>query len=155
MEFLADYHPNIVHFPIALLITYSVVEFFGIIFKNDSASKSAYLLLCIGIFFSFLAAVTGNEALNAYKDWNESTVPVVENHQMYANITIWYFTFILIFRTVLVVRKKFNTKIKYLFLILLPLGIYFVVLAAKFGGELMHKYGIGTEIHLEKSISNK
>ena len=154
MEFLAENHPNIIHFPIALLITYCAVELFGIIFNKDSASKSAYVLLCIGIFFSFLAAITGNEAINSYKNWNEITSPVIENHQTYANITIWYFTFVLIFRTVLLVKKKFNSKLKYIFILLLPVGVYFIILTAKFGGELMHKYGVGTEIKMEKSVIN-
>jgi len=150
MEELAGLHPHIVHFPIALLITYSFVELFGIIFKKDFASKSAYLVLCVGIFFAFLAALTGNQALEIHNDWNEINIPVVENHQLYANLTIWYFSALLILRTVLIIRKKFNGAWKYIFLILLPVGVYFVFRTGNYGGELMHKFGVGTEINSDK-----
>ncbi|HEY7750882.1 MAG TPA: DUF2231 domain-containing protein [Ignavibacteriaceae bacterium] len=155
MEILAGFHPHVVHFPIALLITYSLVEMFGIIFKKESAAKLAYLLLCIGIFFSFFAAVTGNEALNAYRDWDETTIPVLENHQLFANLTIWYFTSILILRTILIIKKKFHGFKKYIFLLLLPVGVFFVFQAGKFGGELMHEHGVGTELSKEKSPINE
>jgi uncharacterized membrane protein len=149
MEALADFHPHIIHFPIALLITYSFVELFGTIFKSDFASKTAHLLLAIGVFFAFLAALTGNQAMNVFDGWNENTTAVLNNHELFANLTIWYFTAILILRTILVIKKKFNSSLKYIFIILLPIGIYFVYQTGKFGGELMHKYGIGTEIQNE------
>lgn len=150
MEELAGLHPHIVHFPIALLVTYSFIELFGIIFRKDFASKSAYLVLCVGIFFSFLAALTGNQALEIHNYWNEITIPVAENHQLYANLSIWFFSGLLIIRTVLVLKKKFNGAWKYIFLILLPVGVYFVFQTGKYGGELMHKFGVGTEIQPDK-----
>jgi len=57
---------------------------------------------------------------------------------------------LLIIRTVLVLKKKFNGAWKYIFLILLPVGVYFVFQTGKYGGELMHKFGVGTEIQPDK-----
>lgn len=147
MEELAWLHPHIVHFPIALLITYSLVELFGIIFKKDFALKAAYMILCLGTFSAFLAALTGNQALAIHNYWNEITLPVAGNHQLYANLTIWYFSALLIVRTILVIKEKFDGVGKYIFLILIPVGVYFVFQTGKYGGELMHKFGVGTEIH--------
>lgn len=35
MEFLAQYHPKVVHFAIALLSVYVLLEFIGVVFKKD------------------------------------------------------------------------------------------------------------------------
>ena len=62
MEFLAGLHPQIVHFPIALLILYSIFEILGILLKKDFLQKSAYLLLGLGVLVSVAAVLTGNQA---------------------------------------------------------------------------------------------
>ncbi len=45
MDFLAELHPKVVHFPIALLLTYAILELVGIVFKKEFYQKTAHLLL--------------------------------------------------------------------------------------------------------------
>ena len=49
MEFLANLHPVIVHFPIAFFILYFLFEAAGIILGKDFLLKSAFIILLIGV----------------------------------------------------------------------------------------------------------
>ncbi|MHB9014432.1 MAG: DUF2231 domain-containing protein, partial [Ignavibacteriaceae bacterium] len=62
MEFLAQLHPKIVHFPIALLSTYVLLEIIGVVFKRDFFSKAAHLILLLGVLGALAAVFTGNQA---------------------------------------------------------------------------------------------
>jgi uncharacterized membrane protein len=72
MDFLAGLHPKVVHFPIALLLTYILCELIGVIFKKDFFSKTAHLLLLLGVIGAVAAVLTGNLAFSAYQNWNDA-----------------------------------------------------------------------------------
>ncbi len=93
MEFLADIHTKVVHFPIALLITYSLLEIIGIIFNKKLFTQNAYILLIIGIIVIFIAVLTGNQAFEAYQHWNEASSNIFNSHQFYANVYNLVFCF--------------------------------------------------------------
>jgi uncharacterized membrane protein len=151
MEFLAGLHPKVVHFPIALLLISVLFELIGTLWKNDFFSKAAHLLLFFGVIGSFLAALTGNQAFTAYEYWNESSRELVNTHQTFANITIWFFTGLLVVRTYLVVKKKHFRFIKYMILVLSILGCYFIYQTAVHGGDLVYKYGIGVNLKFNQT----
>ena len=154
MEFLADIHTKVVHFPIALLITYSFLEIIGIIFSKKLFTQSAFVVLIAGIIGIFIAVLTGNQAFEAYQHWDEASSNIFNSHQFYANITIWFFVFVTVFRTFLVVKKKFNGVIKYLFILFALIGIFFIYKTAEYGGEMINKFGIGTEYKNEQMQNN-
>jgi len=148
MEFLAELHPKVVHFPIALLITYVILELIGILFKIDFYQKAAHLLLFLGVIGAFFAVLTGNQAHAAYRYWNDSSSELFNDHQTFANLTVWYFTGILLLRTYLVVKKKFPSLFKYIVLTLALFGCYLIYQTAEYGGDLIKKFGVGTELNL-------
>jgi uncharacterized membrane protein len=149
MEFLAQFHPKIIHFPIAFLLVYLLLEFFGAIFKKDFFSKAAHLFLLFGVLGALAAVLTGNQAENAFEGWNKTTSAILETHSTYANITLWYFTVLLVIRTFLVLRKKFSNLFKYLFCLLGIVGAYFIYQTGEHGGEMVFKHGIGTQFHIK------
>jgi len=118
LEFLAQFHPKIVHFPIAFLLVYLLLELWGVIFKRDFFSKAAHLFLLFGVQGALAAVLTGNQAEDAFEGWNKTTSAILETHSNYANITLWYFTALLVIRTLLILRKKFSKPFKYLFCLL-------------------------------------
>ena len=146
MEFLAGLHPKIVHFPIALLLTYALFELVGIITKKEFYSNAAYLLLILGVVGSFFAVLSGNQAFAAYQYWNNLSKELFEDHQAFANLTVWFFTGLLLIRTYLVVKKKYIGKVKYLILILAIIGCFLIFQTAEYGGNLVKKFGIGTDL---------
>jgi uncharacterized membrane protein len=149
MEFLADLHPKIIHFPIAFFILYSLFETASVIFKKEFLSKSAFIILILGVVFSLLAVLTGNQAHELVKKIQIEAMlyeSIIAKHELYATITLWYFTSLLFFRVYFLVKKKFIGKIVYVFVLLGLLGIYFIYMTGLLGGELVFKYGIGIKL---------
>jgi uncharacterized membrane protein len=154
MEFLAGLHPKVVHFPIALLLTYVILELIGVVFKKEFYQKAAHLLLFLGVIGAFFAVLTGNQAHTAYKYWSESSSKLFNEHQTFANLTVWYFTGLVVFRTYLVVKKKFSSFYKYIILALAFFGGYLVYQTAEHGGNLIKKFGVGTELNFNLTEPN-
>ncbi len=155
MEFLAELHPKIIHFPIAILVLYSFMEITGILIKNIFLQKTAHLLLAIGVLTAVGAVLTGNQAAEVAKN-NTGLLDVkslVENHETYATITLWYFFAVLIFRTYLSIKKKFSGILKYLFIPIVIIGCYLIYETGEYGGELVYKYGIGSQVIKHDSIT--
>ena len=154
MEFLAELHPKVVHFPIALLITYVALELIGIVFKKEFYQKAAHLLLFLGVIGAFFAVLTGNQAHSAYKYWSESSSELFNEHQTFANLTVWYFTGILLFRTYLVVKKKLSSFYIYIILAFALFGCFLIYQTAEDGGDLNKKFGVGTKLNFNLTEPN-
>ncbi|HRI48485.1 MAG TPA: hypothetical protein PK559_15370 [Ignavibacteriaceae bacterium] len=157
MEFLAELHPKVVHFPIALLMTYTLFEIIGTLFKKEVFTKSAYFLLLLGVIGAIVAAQTGEQAESVFENWTSASGNLLEEHEKYANITIWYFAILLVLRTLFViyvdVKKKFIEKsavLKFVFVLLALLGCYFVYLTGEYGGKMVYDHGVGTKPMIEE-----
>jgi uncharacterized membrane protein len=149
MEFLADLHPKVIHFPIAFFILYFLFETAGIILKRDYLTKSAFIVLILGLFFSLFSVLTGNQAHQAVKQVQIDAAlynDLIEQHELFATITLWYFVAVSVFRIYLLVNKKFVNRIRYIFIILGLVGSLLIYLTGTYGGELVFKYGIGTKL---------
>ncbi|MFO7446820.1 MAG: DUF2231 domain-containing protein [Ignavibacteriaceae bacterium] len=150
MEFLAENHPRIVHFAVALLFIYPLLELIGVLFKRDFFSKAAYLLLSFGVLAALGAVLTGEQAHEVAMIWEEkgAIMPfkAINEHRDWANITLWYFAGVLVLRTFFVIRKKFIGYIRYIFVVLALIGVYFVFETGDHGGQLVYKHGVGTEL---------
>jgi uncharacterized membrane protein len=147
INFLADIHPRVVHFPIALLATYSILEIVGVLFKKEFISKSALLILCIGVVTSLLAVLTGNQAASDFTFWTEESSTVLNDHQTFATFLLWFSAIVCGLRIYFTVKKKFSGKIKYIFLILSLVILYLIYLTGSYGGDLVKRFGIGTEMY--------
>lgn len=150
MEFLSAVHPKVVHFPIALLLTYFLFEVLALVLKKDFLSKAAHLLLFLGVLGALAAVLTGQEAEEAFEYWNKQSSELLEEHELYANITLWYFTALLILRTFLTFGKKFVGVIKYVIVVLAAVGVYFVFLTGDHGGRMVYEHGVGTQYKIKQ-----
>jgi uncharacterized membrane protein len=158
MEFLSQLHPKVVHYPIALFVTYALLELTGALFRKDLFSKSAYLILFLGVLGAIAAVLTGNSAAGAVQQLNKikTIVPAeaVNEHLNYATFTLWYFAGLLALRTFVVLKKKFSGGIKYLFVILSLAGVFLIYKTGELGGKLVYKYGAGTEV-IKKELNEQ
>ena len=145
-SFLADIHPKVVHFPVALLTTYSLFEIVGIVFKKEFISKSALLILCLGVVTAFFAVLTGNQAASEFDFWNEKSNALLNQHQTYATYLLWFSAIICGFRIFVVLKKKFTGIFKYIFILLALIMIFIVYETGMHGGDLVKKFGVGTEL---------
>src|SRR5574339_63523 len=98
MEFLAQFHPKVVHFPIALLLLFVLLESIGILFKKEFYQKAAHLVLFLGVLGALAAVLTGQQAEEAFEYFNKASGELMEKHEYYANLTIWYFAVLLVLR---------------------------------------------------------
>ncbi|GAB4300470.1 MAG: hypothetical protein Kow0098_27920 [Ignavibacteriaceae bacterium] len=146
MEFLGELHPKVVHFPVAVLILYPLIETAGILFKKDFLSKTAHLLLFLGVLTAIAAVLTGRQAFDNFNSWTPDSELLMNDHEIFATISVWYFSALLVIRTFLVLRKKFTGVISYALILLALAGGYFIYQTADYGGKLVFKFGVGTEI---------
>ncbi len=148
MEFLSQLHQRIVHFPIAFFILYFFFESFGVMLKKDFLIKAALVILAAGVLTSLAAVLSGNQAQAAagLLDINGSDLNnLIELHEEYATVTLFYFSALLFFRIYLVTKKKFEGNFRYLFILLGLIGCYLIYTTGIHGGDLVFKHGIGTQ----------
>ena len=150
MNFLAELHPQTIHFPVAFFILYAILELLGILFENKFISKTALIILAAGVFTAVFAVLTGNQAEEVAENLITAgkTFPreILDKHESLATITLWFFTGVLILKIYVTIKKLQATGIKYLFIILAITGIYLIYETSNYGGDLVYKYGIGTEL---------
>ncbi|MEJ2194847.1 MAG: hypothetical protein P8X73_08325 [Ignavibacteriaceae bacterium] len=154
MEFLAELHPKVVHFPIALFLTFALFELLGTVLKKEYINKAAHLILFLGVIGSVLAVLSGKQAAAANIHWTEASSALIKEHVSLANITMWYFVGLLVLKTYLVLKKKMNLSFNYIILILAVIGCYFIYQTSEHGGQLVTKFGIGTELNAEQERVN-
>ncbi len=110
MDFLAHLHPEVVHFPVAFFSIYVLLEIAGIVLKKDFFSKSAHLFLFLGVLGAVAAVLTGNAAENAARALSKAGISIpgqaISEHEDYATFTMWYFTGLLILRTMYTLKEK-------------------------------------------------
>ena len=153
MEFLSAFHPKVVHFPIAFLLGYFLFELLGIILKKEFLSKAAHLLLFLGVLGAVAAVLTGREAQEAFDYWNKQSGELMETHEMYANLTLWYFAALLVLRTFVAFKKKFVGIVQYVILVLAMVGVYFVFQTGEHGGKMVYEHGVGTQYKIKQMES--
>ena len=154
MEFLAQLHPKIVHFPVAFLSIYALLEITGVISKKEFFKKAAYLFLFLGVLSAVAAVISGNQASDIASQWEDkgAIIPfgLISQHEEFATITLWYFTGLLVLRTFLVVKKKYTGMIQYIFIVLAIIGGYLIYETGDLGGKLVYNHGVGTELKKEE-----
>jgi len=144
-SFLAEIHPRVVHFPVALLTTYALLEIIGIVFRKEFISKSALLILCLGVVTAFFAVLTGNQAFAEFKFWTNESKALLDKHQTFATYLLWFAVLVCGLRIFVFLKKKFIGFIKYLFILFALVIIFLVYETGTHGGNLVKIYGIGTE----------
>jgi uncharacterized membrane protein len=148
MEFLAQYHRVVVHFPIAFLSVYFLFEIAGLIIKKEYLQKTSAIMLGVGILFSLLAVLTGNQAYEFYKNnpQIQNAVSSINEHEQYATISLFYFTALFFLKVYLIIKKKSSIILTLLLIFLGFVGAILIFLTGHYGGELVYKFGLGTDL---------
>lgn len=149
MEILAELHPILIHFPIAFFVLYFLFETAGILLEKEYLIKSALIILALGVIGSIEAVLTGNKAAELLQSQNLLTGEIkelTETHETWATITLWFYFFVLAFRSYLTAKKKFVGKIRYIFIVLSVIGVFFIYKTGEYGGKLVFDHGAGTKI---------
>lgn len=135
MEYLADLHHKVIHFPIAFLFIYPFIEVISLFYKNEKINFTSLIILILGILFSLIAVLTGNQIFNSITDMSPELYSLAEQHYTNANIVVWLFTFILFARIYLQAKNKYFGKWKIILLIVAFIGCYFIYKTGELGNK--------------------
>jgi uncharacterized membrane protein len=147
MNFLSELHPLAVHFPIALLIVYSLFEISALFYKKADLDKVAIILMAFALFSALAAVITGNQAWEAAKDIvNTVQRDAIEKHEFFATATLFFYSALFFVKLYLINKRKFAGRVKYTYLAMIFIGNIFIYLTGYYGGRLVFEYGIGTSL---------
>jgi uncharacterized membrane protein len=150
MEFLAQLHPKIIHFPLVLFILYFIFEITGLLIKKDFLSKSAVVILLLGIFFAIISVISGNQAEQIFLKQKlndlENYRKFINEHSEFASYSLWNFTLLTFLRIYFLLKKKLSSKIMYVIILLGLIGVILIILTGLSGGKLVYELGIGTKL---------
>lgn len=149
MEFLSKLHPIVIHFPIVLFIFYIFLELVNLHAANLSIKKTSLLILFFGVIGGIVSVLTGNQSFQVIQSNPVLTQLhriIISEHEYYATITVWYFFVILVFQIFQFLKNKKQVRKQYIFIIFAVVGLYLIYQTAKIGGQLVYKFGIGTDL---------
>lgn len=106
---MADLHPFIVHFPVALISLSWMFDVYGSLRSEKAQNITAFILQIISAIFSLVAGFTGNLAENSIAREPELISAVNEaltRHRTLANVVIWLIILVTLARVVAILEKK-------------------------------------------------
>ena len=138
---MAEYHPFLTHFPIAL---YVIAAVFGILrARRKTIPIEAVLYMVIfGAVISIFTAISGNAAGIVAQSIPNITAEL-EQHEQWGNYLAWGGIITAILLLIFYLKNKINRAYLIPLLILLALTALYT---GKTGHKLVFKYGAGTEI---------
>lgn len=139
---MANVHPLIVHFPIALLISFVAVELLGTVFKTHSWRHLAGGLLYLGTLAAG-AAVMAGEIAGSTVEHGENVHQILEQHETIGYLILSLSILLSIWRLLAGGLVKGLMNIPYILLsVLLAL---LIVLGADLGGMMVYKFGVAVD----------
>ncbi len=139
---MTNVHPLIVHFPIAFLIAFFVVDFCGSLFRKESLRQLASGFLYLGTITACAAVVAGLMAAESVNH-GENVHLIMEKHKTIGFSILSLSVFLSIWRLLSgSVIKGFANA--FFLLLALVLNIL-IVLGGDLGGLMVYKYGVAVE----------
>lgn len=138
------WHPYLVHFPIALMITSCGFYLAWIFTHRKELHTFSQYLLGLSILSAFFAGISGEKAAVLQEpDLTQDVLALLGRHELFANLAIWggIATFIIwIFG---MNRMTMDSGFKWVILILLIALVVFIVFTGQLGGVLVYNHGMG------------
>ncbi|HET7224104.1 MAG TPA: DUF2231 domain-containing protein [Candidatus Eisenbacteria bacterium] len=142
MEFLAPYHPQLVHAPIALLVVSVVFEAIGLALDRDWWRRAAFAMLVVGALGGLSAVLSG---LEAGERAEKQGVPeqAVDAHEEAALLTLWIAIAAVVARAAAVKLPKLSGVA----LVLQLAAAVSVGVAAHRGGKLVFEHAAAVRVN--------
>lgn len=136
-ETLASWHPIIVHFAVAFAIGSAAFDVLDFLFHRKRFEDTGFHLLLVGLPFLLFAVLTGNLAEAGIPDGTVEAA-ALERHMTYANIAVWLFSGVGLWRVFLQVRKQYHGGKKVVYIFVVTAAAVSVYLTALHGGNIRH-----------------
>ena len=134
--FFAKLHPLLVHFPIGLLVTGTLFELYGNFRGEKIVAKAGSFNIKLGFWCSIPVAVIGFFGLMSL-ELKDEFKPFIAKHLLFTFSTI-----IIFFCVILLSRFRHKTWCNVLHHFLLMVGLFTVLNAGFYGGELVHRFNL-------------
>ena len=147
---MAELHPPIVHFAIALTITGVIFDLLGFVLKKESLKHAGFWTFVIGVLAVWGAMFSGEAAEEAVEKFIERTKieKVFEPHEELGKFLPWIFTGLGLFRIYLYMKESVKLLITYLVLAFIGIGL--IGYQGRLGGKLVYEYGVGVKPVIKK-----
>lgn len=137
LETLASWHPFIVHFAIAFSIGSAGFDILDFFFHRRKLEETGLHLMFAAIPFLLLAVLTGNLA-ETYATGISGADDVLDKHVTYANIAVWGFSAVGLWRIFQHFKGEHRGLRKVLYIFIVTAAAMSVYLAALHGGMIRH-----------------
>lgn len=135
-------HPLIVHFPIAFLTGFFVLELLGVVVRQPGLRKAASWMLYLGSLGAIAAAVAGLVAADSVPHGN-TVHDIMEWHERLGLTIAGLSSTLALWR--LLSRERFSAMAQALHLFLGGIVVAAVVFAADMGGLMVYQHGVGVK----------
>ncbi len=134
--FFAKLHPLIVHFPIGLLISGALLEFFGRFQKEEAVQTAGWFNIRLGFWSALPVMAVGLLGVESL-EIKDKVKPFLSSHILFAFSTAFVFALALI-----VYRFRQKVWAEVFYNILLAVGLFCALGAGYYGGEMAHRFGV-------------
>jgi uncharacterized membrane protein len=139
---MANLHPVAVHFPLAFLFAFFVMDLLGSLLKKQSWRELATGLLYLGTLTAGIAVAVGLMA-EASVEHGENVHLILERHKLFGISVLSLSVFLSIWR--LASGGIVNGASNIVFILLAGLLNILMLLGADLGGLMVYKYGVAVE----------
>ena len=136
--FFAKLHPLLVHFPVGLLVSGALFELYGNFREEKIVTQAGSFNVRFGFWCSLPVAVVGFLGFMSIELKNEFR-PFVASHMLFTFSTV-----LLFFGVILLSRFQDKIWVNVLRQCLLVAGLFAVLSAGYYGGELVQRFGLPT-----------
>lgn len=131
---LIHLHPQLVHFPIALIISAGMFDALSMVFKKESLHQAARGMFNLAALFAIASSITGwveADRLNLHH-------PLLTSHRLDALLLTGLLSFSCL--ALIFIPQKMKRPF---FSVILALAVILVVLTGHHGGQMVYGYGVG------------
>lgn len=146
-------HPQIVHFPIALITVSFLVDLVGVISGSKKWTQFGGILLSLAVGSALIALLTGQSSEQSLKPMSDILREAVEEHEGMATQTFFFFLIIGVLRGWLQLKGVFTAWKHWAYVILAGVGVIFILRVAHMGGSLVYNHGAGVRSGESTQIS--
>jgi len=142
-EWMPNFHPLLVHFPIALLVTAFLVDIIALGFRRISfLPRTSTILYILGALGAVAAVVSGESAAETV-DVTGQAISILNDHEEVGELAMKYYLVYGALRVALWWWLKFRLAIWIPLSVIGGVGLIPLYQASSFGGRLVYEQGVG------------